>query len=248
MHQVIHAPLPNASYSQSAAVNPVTKTTRPRLDTYRPIHKALRALMADTLLNLGRMDPQDNLELAEATNQVLVMAAACESHVKHENTFVHPAMESRAPGSTAGTAREHREHLEAILDLGRAVSVLRSARQGDRDSLALALYHRVGEFVAHNFEHMYVEETVNNPLLWACFTDEELKIIHDDLLASIPPDEMMGLLRWAVPYMNATERAEVLRDIRGHVPPPAFQAVLNMARPHLREREWDKLELALAVP
>lgn len=248
MHQVIHQPSPIATVAAATTGTAVAKGSGPRLDTYRHIHKALRALMADTLVNLGRMDPDDNLDMAEATNQVLVMTAICESHVKHENAFIHPAMESRAPGSAAGTAREHREHLESILDLGRAVSALRSARQGHRDGLALTLYHGVGEFIAHNFDHMYVEETTNNPLLWACYTDEELRGIHDDLMASIPPEETMGLLRWAVPYMNPSERAAVLKDIRGHVPPPAFQAVLDMARPHLRAREWDKLELALSVP
>lgn len=227
--------------------NPTLHPSTPRVDLYRHIHKALRALMADTLLNLGRMDPNDNLELAEATNQVLMMAAACESHVIHENTFVHPAMETRAPGSAAGTRREHRDHLDAILELGRAVSELRGAKQGERDALALALYHRVGTFVAHNFEHMQVEESVNNALLWACYSDDELKAIHDDLLASIPPEEKMGLLRWAVPYMNASERVIVLRDMQENLPAPVFQAVLDMARPHLREREWEKLEFALAL-
>ena len=142
---------------------------------YCHIHKALRALMADTLLNVGRMDPDDNLEMAEATDQGLTMTAAWEGHLGHENDFVHPAMESRSPGSTAGTAGEHREHLDEILGLGRAVSQLRSTPQGQRDALALALYHRVAKFMAHNFAHMQVEESMNNDLLWACYTDDELK-------------------------------------------------------------------------
>jgi Hemerythrin HHE cation binding domain len=235
------------THPENFTVSPITQSATPRVDVYRHVHKALRALMADTLLNQGRMDPDDNLELAEATNQVLTMAAACESHVVHENSFVHPAMETRAPGSATVTEDDHRDHLEAILRLGCAVDEMRAARQGERDALALSLYHHVAGFVAHNFEHMQVEESVNNALLWACYSDEELKAIHDDLLASIPPQEMMALLRWAVPYMNASERVVVLLDMKEHLPAPAFQAVLEMARPHLRRREWEKLEFALAL-
>ena len=72
----------------------------PRLDLYSGIHKALRALMADTLLAVGRMDTDDKLEVAEVTERVLVLLEVCRSHLQHENDFIHAAIEARHPGGS----------------------------------------------------------------------------------------------------------------------------------------------------
>src|SRR5262245_20177157 len=92
----------------------VAAVSAPRVDMYAGIHKALRALMADTLLALGRMDHDDGLELAQTTQRVLELLEFCRAHLKHENDFVHAAMESRAAGSSGRIAHEHEEHVEAI--------------------------------------------------------------------------------------------------------------------------------------
>ena len=49
----------------------VAAAAAPRVDMYSGIHKALRALMADTLLAVGRMDAEDDLERAQVTQRVL---------------------------------------------------------------------------------------------------------------------------------------------------------------------------------
>jgi hypothetical protein len=95
---------------------------------------------------------------------------------------------------------------------------------------------------------MHVEETAHNAVLWSRYTDAELHDIHDALVASIPPDEMMFTARWLIPFMNPLERAGVLGDMRLNAPPPAFQAVLATVRPHLTDREWGKLARSLALP
>ena len=71
----------------------------PRMDMYASIHKALRAFMADTLLGLGRMDVDDDLEFAQTCDRVMQLLDLCRAHLHHENQFVHAAMEARQPGS-----------------------------------------------------------------------------------------------------------------------------------------------------
>lgn len=223
----------------------VAAASAPRVDMYAGIHKALRALMADTLLALGRMDPDDALELAQTTQRVLQLLEFCRSHLTHENDFVHAAMESRAPGSSGQIAHEHQEHVEAIETLASRTTALLHCEPASRADQALALYRALSLFIAHNFEHMHVEETAHNAVLWARFTDAELMEIHGALVASIPPEEMMFVMRWMVPFMNPAERAAVLGDMRAHAPAPAFAAALEVIRPHLGEREWTKLAASL---
>jgi len=112
---------------QAVAIAGEVAAPAPRVDLYAGIHKALRALMADTLLALGRMDPDDGLDLAEATDRVLFLLQTCADHLAHENEFVHPALEARAAGSSERIAHEHGDHLAQIAELGQAVASLRAA-------------------------------------------------------------------------------------------------------------------------
>jgi hypothetical protein len=219
----------------------------PRVDMYTGIHKALRALMADTLLAVGRMDCDDELEFAQVTQRVLELLDFCRGHLMHENDFVHKAMEERAPGTSASLAAEHEEHVRHIDELALQVAQLRACPAGKRDATALQLYRDLAHFLALNCEHMAVEESGHNAVLWAHYTDEELVAIHAALVQSIPPQEMMFALRWMVPFMNPAERAAMLQDMRWHAPAPAFQAAIDTVRPHLTDREWDKLARALAL-
>jgi hypothetical protein len=214
---------------------------------YTGIHKAIRALMADTLLAVGRMDEGDDLEFAQVTQRVLELLDFLRSHLAHENEFVHTAMEARAPGAAARIAGEHEEHEQHIALIAARVASLRAQPREGRAAMALQLYRELSDFVADNFHHMVVEETQHNAVLWAHYTDAELADLHHALVGSIPPAEMMFAMRWMLPFMNPAERLGLLQDIKSNAPPPVFQAVIDTARPHLTQREWDKVAKALAI-
>ncbi|MBG9389435.1 hemerythrin domain-containing protein [Caenimonas aquaedulcis] len=225
----------------------VAATQAPRHDIYAGIHKAIRALMADTLLAVGRMDSTDELEVAQVTQRVLELLDFCTSHLGHENEYLHTAIEARAAGASERIAHEHVEHEAHIAALGRSVAALRATPADSRAGAALDLYRQLSLFVAENYQHMYVEETAHNAVLWARYTDAELEGIHHRLVASIPPAEMMFGMRWLVPFMNPQERAGLLSDVQRNAPPPAFQAILDTVRPHLAEAEWAKLAASLQL-
>lgn len=219
----------------------------PRVDMYAGIHKALRALMADTLLAVGRMDYDDDLDRAQVCHRVLELLDFCDSHLKHENKFVHAAIEARAVGASERIAHEHEEHQQHIAELGGRVAKLLSCAAPARAALTLDLYRQLSLFIAENFQHMHIEETAHNAVLWARYTDAELMDIHNALVASIPPEEMMYVVRWLVPFMNPAERAGMLADMQAHAPAPAFAAVLDVVRPHLTTVEWGKLSRSLGL-
>ncbi len=220
----------------------------PRVDMYAGIHKALRALMADTLLAVGRMDADDALDLAQTCQRVVELLDFCASHLRHENDFVHAAMEARAPGASERIAHEHEEHVQHIDRLNALTGALPACPEPARAAAAQELYRQLSLFIAENFQHMYVEETAHNAVLWARYTDAELMDIHNALVASIPPQEMMYVVRWLVPFMNPAERAAMMGDMKAHAPAPAFAAAIDTVRPHLSEREWLKLARALDLP
>ncbi len=219
-----------------------------RVDLYVGIHKALRALMTDVLIAVGRMDTDDESEFDWVSSRVLQLAEVCSSHLTHENEFVHVALEARQPGASARIAAEHGQHCEAIAALESAVHGMRASSKGEsRTRAALALYRRLALFVAHNFEHMHEEETAHNQVLWNHYSDEELLALHARILASLPPEESLFTLRWMIPAMTPAERLAVLDDMRAHAPAPAFAAALDVVQPHLDVRGWAKLSRGLGL-
>ena len=89
----------------------------PRLDLYAGIHKAMRAIMTDSLLALGRLDTDDEADMNDMAERLEGLLALCGQHLTHENDFVHPALEARASGASLTIATEHVEHVRHIAAL-----------------------------------------------------------------------------------------------------------------------------------
>ena len=146
---------------------------------YTPIHKALRAMMCDTLVAVGRLDPRDEEEVVDTSHRVFELLEICSAHLQHENAFVHEPMQSQAPGSAAAAAQEHVEHEHHIAQLSHLTGAMVKAPVAVRGPLALALYRALALFVADNLRHMAHEETHHSAALWAYFSDAQLHAIHD---------------------------------------------------------------------
>ena len=189
--------------------------------------------------------PTDRYRLVDAVFEALL--DLCAGHVAHENAFVHPAIEARQPAGAARTADDHLEHLASIEVLRAEGRRLRDAPEGKRTALALRLYRHLALFVAENFQHMHIEETVNNATLWANYSDAELAELHERILAAISPQEHLAVARWMVPALNPIERAGMLGGAKAGMPPEAFLGVVEHVRPHLDPRGWRKLAPAIGV-
>ncbi len=216
-----------------------------RLDLYRPIHKALRLLMAETLVEVGRLDCEDSPELHAGLDRVEQLLRACRSHLQHEDAFLHPALERLQRGAAERTHHDHLEHRHAIDALQRQVAAVRERGGSARQQAADALYDALADFIGENFAHMRIEERDNNARLWSSYDDAELIEVHDALLASIPAGEMEDTLRLLVRALSPRERAALLGEIRSKMPADAFSALLGGLLPLLPPRDRAKLGIAL---
>lgn len=232
---------------QAQTLNPEAQTPAtvaagsPRLDFYAGIHKALRLFLTHTLTRVGSTDPADAAELAATLDQVERLLAACALHLHDENQFVHPALERAQAGSAARIGAEHLHHEESIADLRDLAALVAHSAKPVRAAALDRLYHALALFVADNLQHMHVEQTAHNAVLWAAYSDEQLMAIEQQIVASIPPQAMAELLGWFMPALNAPERAGMLRDMRQGMPPEAFAGVLAIAERTLAPAEHAKL-------
>ena len=242
-----HVALYREAHPDTPGDAPAAAPASMRLDLYAPIHKALRLALTETLVLVGRLDVRDAAELVSTLARLEDLLDLCTRHLEHENALVHPAIEARQPEGTRRTADDHVEHLASIEALRAEGEALRDARPEARAGIALRLYRHLALFVAENLQHMHVEETVNNALLWAHYGEAELVDLHERLLASIPPAEHLEVARWMVPALTPAERAGMLQGARAGMPPEAFLGYLEHVRPHVDARGWTKLAQALGV-
>jgi len=218
-----------------------------RMDLYVSIHKALRHFMTDTLTRVGRIDVADRADRDEALGQLEALLGLCLDHLRHENEFVHTAIEARQPAGSQRIADEHVEHAGSIAALRGEAAALRAASGADAVRLALRLYRHLALFVAENFQHMHFEETVHNALLWGHYSDAELAALHGRLMASIPPQEHLLVARWMLPASTPAERALVAGAAKAEMPPEALLGVMSVVRPHLDDAGWAKLAAAIGI-
>jgi len=219
-----------------------------RFDMYTTVHKGLRAFMADTLTAVGRVDPGDMVEVANGIARTRALIDICRDHLHHENRFIHPAMESRRPGSAVITAIDHVQHEEAFERLtGEVLAVERSSSTEERQRALLKLYRGLSIFVADNFIHMNVEEIYNNAAMWELYNDGELLAIYHDIVSAVAPEKMAVYLRWIIPSLSFPERVGMLGGMRRTMPDEVFGQILQIVEPALSRKDWAKLTSALGV-
>lgn len=222
-----------------------THVSASRLDLYMPIHKAMRNFMADTLLRIGRIDVFDDEDIAQAVAQLEELLDFCATHVKREDTFLHPAIEAHLPSGASRAAEEHDAQRDSLDVLHNQALALRTARPEARGTLALRLYRHLALFIAENHQHMHVEETSNNAVLWSHLTDDDLRAVRARLMSTVSAAELLRIARWMVPALSPAERAAFMNGLQATLPADTFGQVLDTVQPHIDGSGWMKLMRAL---
>jgi iron-sulfur cluster repair protein YtfE (RIC family) len=220
----------------------------PRHDIYSPIHKAIRASLAELMVRLGRTDFASDQATAEALEALRGQIRFSAAHLRHEDQHIHPALLARAPEAVDKLHHDHEAH-EACFDaLERMIAEVAAAPAPQRPAAGRRLYLAFTNFVAHDLEHMAQEEQIVCPLLQSLFTDAELQAMEAAIVGSMPPEEAMGAVAMMIPAMNPVERAAFLGFVRETAPPEAFGAMVAIAaRPTLPANDWIDLAARLGL-
>jgi hypothetical protein len=222
--------------------------TTNRIELYRLPHKALRLCLTNVLVKMGRASFDEPTDVDAILADLALALWACDDHIAHEDTHVRPALAERASSTLATLDAEHTEHARQVAELRAIATSLRDSETAeDKTALGATLYLHFSVFVAETLAHMAYEERVVQTLLDRLFSTEELEAIHQAILASIPPQQMIASLRLFVPAINPAERAELLGGVKAGAPPQAFAAVLQEVRPLISVEDWADLGRRLAL-
>lgn len=222
-----------------------------RFDLYANIHKALRNHMGAVLLQLGRLDIYDELDVERTSGALLGLLDWLEMHLAIEERFVHGALSQRGHFSLVPLLhRDHEEHQRSFVVLrldAEALAKTMSEPAEARRARARQLYLATSRFFAENFLHMAVEETEMNLVLWETFTDAELIGIYQNILANESPEHVEHTLGWLLPAVSPEERAKIIGGARALMPAAVFTQLLPVVRRALGDRDYEKLAGSLGL-
>lgn len=219
-----------------------------RYDLYGIVHKGLRKAQCALLGRLGTADFENSAETAELLADLRALLALAASHVEHEDRHIHLALRNHAAASTERLDDQHEDHRQAFLQLEELALGLERALPKRKAAAGRKLYLAFSAYVGDDLLHMYEEETVTAPLLWALFSDAELQAIEMAILGSLPPEKNMAFLRIMIPAISRDERAAMLGGMKNGVPPQIFNAVIEFAaRPNLTADDFADLSGRLGL-
>lgn len=210
-----------------------------RHDFYRAIHKALRLGHCRMLPALGSLDTRDRARTEAVLAELRGLMALGQGHLEGENREIHAALEARAPGASSHAADDHAEHEASFAEIEALISAIEQAPLAERELAARRLYRRYAVFVAHDLEHMDVEESELLTTLQEHFSDAELIAMEARIVASHPPEKMAAAMKLMAPALNHGERVDLLAKLQKALPQQAFDGLLAHAiKPSLGSRDY----------
>lgn len=223
-------------------------TSTPRFDMYGVPHKALRLILSQLLLAMGKVSFTNANEANAIAAALEVVLGQCDNHIAHEDEHVRPALFARIPKCVTTLDEEHDQHATQVAELRAMAKVLCEATdEAHRAAIGRTLYLHYSVFVAETLAHMAYEERMVQSLLDRHFSFEEQLGINLSIVKSIGPVEMMEFLRAAIPACNREQRFELMNGGRHSMPEPAFRGVLAELLPLLSAADQSDLCARLGV-
>ena len=220
---------------------------RVALNSYRDIHKGIRAELFAVTGAAGTLDPHDRAGRADLARHVRSVVDLLVSHAEHEDAVVQPVLEAQLPALAAQIAIDH-AHIEAqieeIRDLADAAVDAPEAQV--RDDI-FRVYIELASFTSTYLAHQDFEERDVMPALERAVGIDEVVALHQAIVGSIAPDEMMRTLPLMLTAMNIDDRAEVLGGMQAGAPPEVFAGVWNLTRSVLTPGDTRALARRLGI-
>lgn len=199
------------------------RATTGRDDFFTQIHKAIRWGLFDAAAALGRLDASDEAARGEVFASWRRLSALLHAHTWHEETFIHPLLEAKAPGSSHLRHLEH-EVLEGELSRLDAAMGSLAPPEGDAVPAGAAGEPTVSDindlgrdltaFIGAYLPHLLEEELNSMPLLWATCSDAELAECRNAFMASVGPEENELTLELFFQALDTDELAAVVEGCR----------------------------------
>jgi len=217
-----------------------------RYNVFYLIHKGLRAMLYDTATTLQQTDFVDISAATPALAKVNDVLFAFEHHAHHEDSFILPAVEAYEPEIAASFESEHQEDYRLTGRLRNLLIIYENSfLPEERTVCGSAITKSFTEFLTLNLQHMAKEEMLLNHALWRLYTDEQIKAIQQQLMATITPAELQAASRWMMRAISTADAIDWLKSVRRSSPETAFDNLMKIAAEELGEARFATVQEGL---
>ena len=214
---------------------------------YRDVHKGIRNELFAVTAAVGLVDSSDPVAVGAVARHLASVTDLLELHAHHEDAAIDPALQIHLPRLAEEIRRDHQTFDELIAVVNDKVSSASTGRTTDRRLLLHSAYLDLSGFVSSYLAHQLLEERIVMPQLELAVGVDAVMAIHGQILAAIPPDEMMTSLAVMLPAMNVDDQVELLSGMRASAPVEAFEGVVGLASSVLDPRDFDLLTRRLGA-
>lgn len=223
-----------------------------RHNPFTLIHKGLRSMLYEAGLSIQQTSFADPEETAVTLEKIETVLHMFEQHAHHEDTFINPAVDAFEPGVGKEFEKEHVEDLRLSNQLKNLLNIYRNLTfPEERITCGSAISKSFVEFMVFNLEHMAKEELLLNQALWKHYTDEQIMCISQQIVSTIPQEELNIAYKWMIRGINNFEAIMWLKGVQELAPPFVFDAILEVVNKELPKNRFEIVTAALqneAVP
>ena len=222
-------------------------TFAPAFDTYRDIHKAIRAELFAVALSAGNVDPADPTGRAAVAAHVDDVVALLVEHAHQEDTHVNPVLEAHTPALVERLEADHTALDARIARVAERAALTVDAPASEQRNRMHNLYLDLASFTSAYLAHQELEERVAMPAVLDAVGVEATIVIHQAIVGSIAPERMAQTLSFMLPAINVDDRTEMLGGMRQSAPPEVFTSVWSLAKSVLEPADVRALTARLGL-
>ena len=191
------------------------------------------AAVADNFIYVHRALRRDLSRIIEGGSELFEsdfprFARILAKHTELEDVLFFPALEERAPGSTAMTTDPHQE-IEAL------AAALVADDSGDDPTERLQALQALLE------AHLAEEEELVMPAMMEHFEAAEIWALDGRIMEFCPPEFMQEMLPWWFTHIDAEDRVAVAENMAVGVPPEVLSMLGQLISAGLAEGDWEEL-------
>lgn len=212
-----------------------------RYNSFYLVHKALRAMLYETAIELQKTDFNNDDETASLIENMTLVVDVFDKHAHNEDHFVFPAVEQYEPSVVDSFEQEHVKDHELSNKLRSLIKIYYSLQTNDEKiQLGSVMRKAFVDFLTFNLVHMAKEEDIINNLLWRYYTDEQIQAIEKQIIANQTPGSTAVVWKWMLRGLSNQEITRWLLAVEKNAPEVVFNNLFAMAEkelPGLRFRQ-----------
>ena len=196
------------------------------------IHKALRAMLYETALQLQQIDFSGTAGCRSLLNRIREIQFIFRKQAAYEMEYLFQPLgikeavdQIKKSNSDLMTRGDHLIHVVNIS--AQAVS------QPDRIMAGSALAVSFRHFLSTAIGQMELEESLLSTVIWKKYSDPELRNIHRKIQDNYSAMEKEVIAFWMIRGLNKSELLQWLEEVRQTAPSYVYHAILELAEQEL---------------